>query len=169
MNLLIKSHMQNEVEGNCAVAEQPFGAEASCGIDLSTALEIEPIDSANERLGVHEPIDEFGQPVQDWFEMALKTESPTRPPVRNSWGEDEEEGEDELPGEEGDEEEQDPFEDFDEDDFDDDFDDDFEEELDDEYEIEPADDGLVTEVPDDDLDDVEILDEDEEVDPGIDE
>ena len=52
--------------------------------------------------------------------------------------------------------------------FDDDFDDDFEEELDDEYEIEPADDGLVTDA-DVELGNGEILDEDEEIGPDIDE
>ncbi len=88
---------------------------------------------------------DFRQPAQDWYELALQAELVVKP-VRSSWGEDEEDADEEIPVEDGDEEEQDPFEDFDEDDFDDDFDDDFEEELEDEYEIEPADDGMVTEV-----------------------
>jgi hypothetical protein len=91
--------------------------------------------------------------ANDWFEMALQAELPTRP-VRNSWGDDDEDVEEEIPDEEvvpADDEEPDPFDDFDEEDFDDDFDDDFEEELDDEYEIEPKDDGFVIGTDDPDL------------------
>ena len=96
----------------------------------------------------------------DWFELALQTESPTRP-IRNSWGDDDEDVEEEIPDEEAvpaDDEDPDPFDDFDEEDFDDDFDDDFEEELDDEYEIEPKDDGFVigTDEPDLETDEEEI-------------
>ena len=98
--------------------------------------------------------------------MALQAETPIRGSTRASWGEDEDEAEEEPIKEETEEEETDPFEDFDEDDFDDDFDDDFEEELDDEYEIEPADDGLVTE-SDADLANGDILEEDEEVGPEV--
>ncbi len=102
------------------------------------------------------------QDADDWFEAALLAQSPIVKPPRNSWGEDEEEVEDEPADEEedGEEEDPDPFEDFDEDDFDDEFDDDFEEELEDEYEIEPADDGMVENLPgvttDDDADDEEV-------------
>lgn len=109
----------------------------------------------------------------DWFEMALQTEAPrNRPvmsisplavaPVKNSWGDDEEEADEELTEDDTpeDDDEPDPFEDFDEDDFDDDFDDDFEEELEDEYEIEPKDDGFAV---DDDTDEVdpELLEDDD--------
>ncbi len=102
----------------------------------------------------------------DWFELALQTEAPAARPVINSWGDDDEEGDEEIPDEDAPEEEDedpDPFEDFDEEDFDDDFDDDFEEELDDEYEIEPKDDGFAAELgedSDEDLDDADV-DEDE--------
>lgn len=92
----------------------------------------------------------------DWFDAALRVDGPSMPvrptPIRSSWGDDDEDGDDEIP--EGDdeavedEEEPDPFDDFDEEDFDDDFDDDFEEELEDEYEIEPADDGMLEGHPD---------------------
>ena len=81
------------------------------------------------------------------------SELPTRP-IRNSWGDDDEDVEEEIPDEEvvpADDEDPDPFDDFDEEDFDDDFDDDFEEELDDEYEIEPKDDGFVIGTDDPDL------------------
>jgi hypothetical protein len=96
----------------------------------------------------------------DWFEMALQAELPVRP-IRSSWGDDDEDVEEEIPDEDAvpaDDEDPDPFDDFDEEDFDDDFDDDFEEELDDEYEIEPKDDGFVigTEDPDLDPDEEEI-------------
>ena len=159
--------MEKEATGDCAVADLPYVGDSFVGSETETALDFQPIgDDSGDGFATEPPV-EFGRPLQDWFELALQAESPAPVPVRNSWGEDEEEGDDELPGEDGDEEEQDPFEDFDEDDFDDDFDDDFEEELDDEYEIEPADDGLVTEVPDEELDGEGILDEDEEVDPGI--
>ena len=109
----------------------------------------------------------------DWFEMALQTEAPrTRPvstigtltssPVKNSWGDDEEESDEELTEDDSpeDDDEPDPFEDFDEDDFDDDFDDDFEEELEDEYEIEPKDDGFALEDDGDEVD-PDLLDDDE--------
>jgi hypothetical protein len=74
--------------------------------------------------------------ANDWFEMALQAELPTRP-VRNSWGDDDEDVEEEIPDEEvvpADDEEPDPFE-----------------ELDDEYEIEPKDDGFVIGTDDPDL------------------
>ncbi|MFM8571694.1 MAG: hypothetical protein ACKOAU_08880 [Pirellula sp.] len=105
--------------------------------------------------------------LDDWFEAALQSSSdarlPSAPPIRSSWGdEDDEPDEDDLPDEEAPEredDEPDPFDDFDEEDFDDDFDDDFEEELDDEYQIEPADDGMLEGHPDaEDID--EELDED---------
>ena len=105
--------------------------------------------------------------VDDWFEAALQTSAasplPMRPPIRSSWGDDEDEAdEDDLPEEaapEREDDEPDPFDDFDEEDFDDDFDDDFEEELEDEYQIEPADDGMLEGHPDaEDID--EALDED---------
>ena len=167
MKLVINSQTENDLDGNCAVKDGDFVPEVTCGIDLSNALEFEP---GYDREGEFEiqPSVELGQPLQDWFEMALQTEVPARVPLKNSWGEDEEEGEDEVPGDDLDEEEQDPFEDFDEDDFDDDFDDDFEEELDDEYEIEPADDGLVPGGIVDDTDE-KILDEDEEIEPDLNE
>lgn len=111
----------------------------------------------------------------DWFEQALQTEAPrSRPvstistlpivPVKNSWGDDEEEADEELTEEESGEEEDepDPFEDFDEEDFDDDFDDDFEEELEDEYEIEPKDDGFAIEEDADDSGS-ELDDDDEDI------
>lgn len=163
MKLVINSKMQNALDGDCAVQEPPFVPGMSCGIDLSQALMIEPELESDQEC---QPSVEFGQPLQDWFELALKAETPRLAPVKNSWGEDEEDVEDEVPGAGTEEDEQDPFDDFDEDDFDDDFDDDFEEELDDEYEIEPADDGLVPGVVEDTQD--EILDEDEEIDPGLD-
>jgi hypothetical protein len=164
VKLIHNSQTKNGLDGNCAVEDQPFGTVASCGMDLSKVLDFEPdYDSAMEPH--NQPSVEFGEPLQDWFEMALKAETPVRAPAKNSWGEDEEEGEDELPIGDTEDEEQDPFEDFDEDDFDDDFDDDFEEELDDEYEIEPADDGLVPGAVEDI--DEEILDEEEEIEPGI--
>jgi len=155
VKLIHHSQTINGLDGDCAVEEPPFGTVASCGIDLSKALDFEPdYDSAMEPH--NQPSVEFGEPLQDWFEMALKAETPIRVPAKNSWGEDEEEGDDELPIGDTEDEEQDPFEDFD---------DDFEEELDDEYEIEPADDGLVPGAVED-LDE-EILDEEEEIEPGI--
>lgn len=163
MKLVINSKMQNALDGDCAVQEPRLVPGMSCGIDLSQALVLEPeLDLDQDS----QPSVEFGQPLQDWFELALKAETPRLAPVKNSWGEDEEDVEDDIPGDDVEEEEQDPFDDFDEDDFDDDFDDDFEEELDDEYEIEPADDGLVPGAVEDV--DEEILDEDEEIDPGLD-
>lgn len=80
----------------------------------------------------------------DWFELALQTVAPVVRPIMSSWGDDDDEADEEIPDEDANEEEEDPdpFEDFDEEDFDDDFDDDFEEELEDEYEIEPKDDGF---------------------------
>lgn len=163
MKLVIDSKMQNALDGDCAVQEPRLVPGMPCGIDLSQALILEPeLDSDQDS----QPSVEFGQPLQDWFELALKAETPRLAPVKNSWGEDEEDVEDDIPGDDVEEEEQDPFDDFDEDDFDDDFDDDFEEELDDEYEIEPADDGLVPGAVEDI--DEEILDEDEEIDPGLD-
>ncbi|MCE3018288.1 MAG: hypothetical protein LW870_20735, partial [Pirellula sp.] len=93
----------------------------------------------SEPLIIRQPLEKSDAPIEenDWFEMALQAELPTRP-VRNSWGDDDEDVEEEIPDEEvvpADDEDPDPFDDFDEEDFDDDFDDDFEEELDDEYEI----------------------------------
>lgn len=164
MKLIHNSQTKNGLDGNCVVEEQPFSTVGTCGIDLSKALDFESDDDS--AIEPHnQPSVEFGEPFQDWFEMALKAETPVRAPVKNSWGGDEEESEDELPLGDTEDGEQDPFEDFDEDDFDDDFDDDFEEELDDEYEIEPADDGLVPGVVEDI--DEEILDEEEEIEPGV--
>ena len=114
----------------------------------------------------------------DWFELALQTEAPrprpiptldpivsslAPPPVKNSWGDDEEESDEELPEDESKEsdDDPDPFEDFDEEDFDDDFDDDFEEELEDEYEIEPKDDGFAIDEGDDSDESVDDEDGDE--------
>jgi len=157
VNQLIQPQLDNGPEGDLAIQDRPFAPGMSCGVDLSEALFAEPESGPNV---------EFGEPLQDWFEMALKAETPVRPPVQNSWGEDEEEAEDEVPVVDP-EEEQDPFDDFDEDDFDDDFDDDFEEELDDEYEIEPADDGLVPGMVETTTDDG--LSSEEESEPGVDE
>ena len=168
MNLVINTQIENISDGDCAVEDQPFLPEETYRIELNSVLEAHPADAINSDIGTLEPAVEFGRPLQDWFEMALKVETPVKGPVRASWGEDEEEAEEEPIKEDTDDEETDPFEDFDEDDFDDDFDDDFEEELDDEYEIEPADDGLVTD-PDADLGSAEILDEEEEVGPDADE
>jgi hypothetical protein len=165
VRLIINSQMDEVLDRDRTAITQPFAPGISCGVDLSTALQIEPDLDQGFDSDACPPV-EFGQPLQDWFEMALQVATPVRPSVKNSWGEDEEEGDEEIPGEDVDDEEQDPFEDFDEDDFDDDFDDDFEEELDDEYEIEPADDGLVP-ATSEDLDE-EILDEDEEIEPGVD-
>ena len=122
-------------------------------------------------LGGNAGSQETCEATSDWFELALQTEAPrARPvstltplpvhPVKNSWGDDEEEADEELPDDESseDDDEPDPFEDFDEEDFDDDFDDDFEEELEDEYEIEPKDDGFAIEETDDE--DEEFDDED---------
>ena len=166
MNLVIKSQLDNNLSGNCLVADPSFDPGMSCGIDLATVQDIDPTDVDNGDNGSLEPVVEFGKPLQDWFEMALKVESPVRRSVRASWGEDEDETEEEPIKEDSEEDDADPFEDFDEDDFDDDFDDDFEEELDDEYEIEPADDGLATDA-DADTGSGEILDEDEEIGPDI--
>jgi len=164
---VIKSQSENTFDGQRDVRDEAFVPGASCGVDLTTALAIDPCDDANGDFVVHEPNVEFGKPLQDWFEMALRVESPARKPAKASWGEEEDETEEEPAKEDSDEDDSDPFEDFDEDDFDDDFDDDFEEELDDEYEIEPADDGLVSDA---DVDSgSEILDEDEEVGPGLEE
>ncbi len=168
MNQVIKSQLGNMFDGDCAVEDQPFLPDANCGIDLITVLDIEPTDAIDGDIGTVEPVVEFGKPIQDWFEMALSAETPAKGSVRASWGEDEDEVEEEPIKEDTEDEDPDPFEDFDEDDFDDDFDDDFEEELDDEYEIEPADDGLVTD-PDADLGNGEILDEDEEIGPDVEE
>ena len=166
MNLVIKSHLENSFDGNCAVEDEPYLPSLTCGIDLSTVQDIDPTDIDNGDASAIEPVVELGKPLQDWFEMALNVESPVRGPVRASWGEDEDETEEGPIKEETEDEDSDPFEDFDEDDFDDDFDDDFEEELDDEYEIEPADDGLVTEA---DTGNSEILEEDEEIGPDVEE
>lgn len=168
VNLVSKSQLENMFDGDCAVEDQPFLPGANCELDLRTVLDIDPAEADNGAIGTVEPSVEFGKPLQDWFEMALKVETPVRASVRASWGEDEDEIEEEPIKEEPEEDDPDPFEDFDEDDFDDDFDDDFEEELDDEYEIEPADDGLVTD-PDVDLGNAEILDEEEEIGPDADE
>jgi hypothetical protein len=150
--------------GNCAVEDLPAVPEISCGVDLTKALDF---DSEADLGAEISPSVEFGQPLQDWFELALQAETPVRGPVRNSWGEDDEDAEDEIPADDVEEDDQDPFEDFDEDDFDDDFDDDFEEELEDEYEIEPSDEGLVPGAGPDV--DEELLDDEESVDldPGI--
>ena len=168
MNLVINSRIENMLDADCAIEDLPFLPEPTYGIELSSVLEKHPADAVNGDIGSIEPAVEFGRPQQDWFEMALKVETPTKGPFRASWGEDEDETEEEPIKEETEDEETDPFEDFDEDDFDDDFDDDFEEELDDEYEIEPADDGMVTN-PDADLGNAGILDEDEEIGPNADE
>ena len=168
MNLVIHSRLENGFDCNCAVQDEPYVPEVICGIDLATVSGIDPADTNVGEIGTVEPSVEFGKPLQDWFEMALKVESPARPPIRASWSEDEDEPEEDPVKEESEEDEQDPFEDFDEDDFDDDFDDDFEEELDDEYEIEPADDGLVADA-DVEPGSGEILDEEEEIGPDIDE
>ena len=155
-------------DGDCAVEDQPFLPGATCELHLNTDLKVDPAEASHGDIRTLEPSVESGKPLQDWFEMALKAETPVRGSVRASWGEDEDEIEEEPIKEEPEEDDPDPFEDFDEDDFDDDFDDDFEEELDDEYEIEPADDGLVTD-PDADLGNAEILDEEEEIGPDADE
>lgn len=168
MNLVIHSRLENGFGSNCAVQDEPYLPELTCGIDLATVNDIDPADFNSSDIGTVEPSVEFGKPLQDWFEMALKVESPSQPPIRGSWGEDEDELEEDPIKEDAEDEDPDPFEDFDEDDFDDDFDDDFEEELDDEYEIEPADDGLVTEA-DVEIGSGEILDEDEEIGPDLDE
>ena len=168
MNLVINSQIENMLDGACAVEDHPFLPEPTYGIESNSVLNTYPSAAVNGDIGTIEPSVDFGRPLQDWFEMALKVETPVKGPVRASWGEDEDETEEEPVKEDAEDEETDPFEDFDEDDFDDDFDDDFEEELDDEYEIEPADDGLVTD-PDADLGNAEILDEEEEVVPDADE
>lgn len=168
MNLVINSQIEDILDGDYAVEDQPFLPEATYRIESNSMRDAHPSDAVNGDIGTIEPAVEFGRPLQDWFEMALKVETPVKGPACASWGEDEEETEEEPIKEDTDDEETDPFEDFDEDDFDDDFDDDFEEELDDEYEIEPADDGLVTD-PDADLGNAEILDEEEEVGPDADE
>ncbi len=154
-------------DGDCAVEDQPFLPGTTYGIDSNTVQDIDSTDAIDGDIETVEPVVEFGKPIQDWFEMALKVETPVKGSVRASWGEDEDEVEEEPIKEDTEDEDPDPFEDFDEDDFDDDFDDDFEEELDDEYEIEPADDGLVSD-PDADLGNGEILDEDEEIGPDAD-
>ena len=168
MNLVINSQVENTFDGDCTVKDLPYSTEPTYEFSFQTVLNIDPADSDSGDLGVVEPAVEFGKPLQDWFEMALQSETPKIGPIRASWGEDEDETEEEPVKEDAEEEEADPFEDFDEDDFDDDFDDDFEEELDDEYEIEPADDGLVTDA-DADLANGEVLDEDEEIGPNIEE
>ncbi len=168
MNLVIKSQLENNYDGNCAVEDQPFAPDVQCRISLATVLDVDPSDADKGDDVAIEPAVEFGKPLQDWFEMALKVETPVRGSIHASWGEDEDETEEEPLKEESEDEDSDPFEDFDEDDFDDDFDDDFEEELDDEYEIEPADDGLVTDA-DADIGNGDVLDEEEEVGPDIDE
>lgn len=162
VRLVINSQMSDDLDGDCAIQENPIH-ELSCGIDLKNALTYDP--ASESELGDGPSVD-FGSPLQDWFEMALQSEAPKRAPIRNSWGDEDEDADDDLSEEELDEEEQDPFEDFDEDDFDDDFDDDFEEELDDEYEIEPADDGMVPGMEEDGDEDLPE-DEDIDIDPGI--
>ncbi len=162
MNLVIKSQLENDFDGNCAVEDLPFAPNVTCRNNLGSVLGIDQSDADHGYVQTNEPSVEFGKPLQDWFEMALKVESPVRSSIRASWGEDEDETEEEPLKEESEDEDSDPFEDFDEDDFDDDFDDDFEEELDDEYEIEPADDGLVTDA-DADSGSGGILDEEEEI------
>ena len=166
MNLVINSQLKNMFDGNCAVQDIPFPPESHCEIEQQTVPSNDPNEARKGDVGDLETAVEFGKPIQDWFEMALQAETPIRGSTRASWGEDEDEAEEEPIKEETEEEETDPFEDFDEDDFDDDFDDDFEEELDDEYEIEPADDGLVTE-SDADLANGDILEEDEEIGPEV--
>ena len=182
MNLVIKSQMENMFDGDCAVEEQPYPPDTtrripyvgpavpSRTINLGSVLEMSPDDPDDPKKGKFHAVDptvEIGKPLQDWFEMALKAETPVKVPLRASWGEDEDEAEEEPVKEDSEDEDSDPFEDFDEDDFDDDFDDDFEEELDDEYEIEPADDGLVAD-PNADLANGDILEEDEEIGPDAD-
>jgi len=165
--------MENMFGGDCAVEEQPYPHDSTRrtnstrSINLGSVLDLNPADLGKGVVLALEPTVEIGKPLQDWFEMALKAETPIKVPLRASWGDDEEEVEEEPLKEDSEDEESDPFEDFDEDDFDDDFDDDFEEELDDEYEIEPADDGLVAD-PDADLGNNDILEEDEEIGPDVD-
>ena len=168
MNSVINSQAENSFDGDCTVQELPYSTEPICKFSLKTVSDIGPAAADNGDVGFIEPAVEFGKPLQDWFELALQAETPKRGSVRASWGEDEDETEEEPVKEDAEEEDADPFEDFDEDDFDDDFDDDFEEELDDEYEIEPADDGLVTDA-DADLANGDVLGEDEEIGPSIDE
>lgn len=168
MNLVNNSQSENMFDGDCAVQDLPFSPEPICQINIRAVSIEDPSEAVNGDLDIVEPPLELDEPIQDWFELALQAETPKRGSPRASWGEDEDEVEEDPLKEDVEEEEQDPFEDFDEDDFDDDFDDDFEEELDDEYEIEPADDGLVTD-PDADLANGEVLDEDEEIGPDIDE
>jgi len=168
VNLVINSQAENSFDGDCTVQDLPYSNEPICEFGLQTVLDIDAADAGKGDVGVIEPTVELGKPLQDWFEMALQVETPKRGSVRASWGEDEDETEEEPIKEDAEEEEADPFEDFDEDDFDDDFDDDFEEELDDEYEIEPADDGLVTDA-DADLANGDVHGEDEEIGPDIEE
>ncbi|HUP77527.1 MAG TPA: hypothetical protein VM260_03130 [Pirellula sp.] len=167
MNLIIKPQMENVFDGDCAVEEQPHLSKQTGRTNLGSVLEIAPVDKDKGSFGALDPNVEFGKPLQDWFEMALNSETPIKVPLRASWGDDEDEVEEEPLKEDTEDEESDPFEDFDEDDFDDDFDDDFEEEHDDEYEIEPADDGLVND-PDADLANGNVLEEDEEIGPEVD-
>lgn len=160
MNLLIES-LEADTE---SVIPQPFRwpsdvLESFSSSEAGLFLE----KSEKEALIICQPLESTSPtPLEtDWFEMALLAELPTRP-VRNSWGDDDEDVEEEIPDEEvvpADDEEPDPFDDFDEEDFDDDFDDDFEEELDDEYEIEPKDDGFVI-----GNDDVDLEPDEEEID-----
>ena len=91
MNLVIKSQLENMFDGDCAVKDQPFVPNATCGIDLSTVLDIDSSDGTNADIGTVEPVIEFGRPIQDWFEMALKADTPIKGSVRASWGEDEDE------------------------------------------------------------------------------
>lgn len=169
MNVFAQSESKDLIAGNGTLLLNPdtmsCGVGGSCGVDLSEDL-FEGLDTEIGHTSRKTSILGDTEPAQDWFDAALKIEPAIRP-VRSSWGDDDEDTDEELPVEDGEEEEQDPFEDFDEDDFDDDFDDDFEEELDDEYEIEPADDGMATETEDGTVD-PELAD-DEEVEPDLEE
>lgn len=176
MHSFPKSQMTNLQSGNCAVADESLVGDFVPGIhsplfeldlDLTRTFSKDPIPGDIDSTEFT-PIPSLAEPNQDWFELALQTEPVARPPVRNSWGDDEEEVEEEIPDDDPDDDEPDPFEDFDEDDFDDDFDDDFEEELEDEYEIEPADDGMVTDADDGEISEDELIDEDEEESPDLD-
>ena len=112
MNLVIKSQMENMFDGNCAVEEQPYLSDTTRRINLSSVLDITTVDPDKGSLYPVESTVEFGKPLQDWFEMALKAETPIKVPLRASWGEDEDEVEEEPLKEDSEDEESDPFEDF---------------------------------------------------------
>ena len=81
MNLDIHSRSEDGFDGNCAVQDEPYLPDATCGIDLATVIDIDPSDVHSSDIDTVEPPVEFGKPLQDWFEMALKVESPARPPM----------------------------------------------------------------------------------------